>query len=570
MRFYQGRELSLASLLGLVALASLLSFVLLAAYGLQRYFAQERAEEVGRLSAHAESLGRAVDRELRSYIEVAEVLARSRHLRTGDISAFENLARDAAGMPDGWPGGYFALLDRSGQHLLNTRVAPGAPLPKTLNPEANRRVLETRQAAVGDLEMSPTEREILFVARVPVIVDGEARYVLAFAPDQSHIDDVLQDTDRPVQWLASIVDGQGRIVARSDVRRELFGANSHLDALRRAANLHGSGLFEGESRDGVPIVIAFRRSTLSAWYIFVWVPKEVLEAKERAAFWLALGFLAVTLLFSVAMASAVGFGIREPARRMLSAARALGQGKPVSFKRTQMREANVIGGALVEAARLIAMREARLREREKHTRLLLRELSHRSKNLLAVIEAMARQAGRAPGDRAAFLERFGARIASLARSHDLLVEKNWQGVRLTDLIRAQLAPFVNAVEQRITMDGPDLSLRPEAAQNLGMALHELGTNASKYGALSVVDGHVRIDWEENRDAAGKACFRLRWQESGGPPVAPPSGRGFGRTILEHIVPSALGGRAHLEWKAEGLVWNLDVPAEAAVMAVSPS
>src|SRR5690606_24875285 len=108
----------------------------------------------------------------------------------------------------------------------------------------------------------------------------------------------------------------------------------------------------------------------------------------------------------------------------------------------------------------------------------------------------------------------------------------------------------------------------EASQNLGMALHELGMNASKHGALSLPDGHIRLEWKEFRDATGNARFHMSWQEIGGPPVVSPSAKGFGCVILEYGVPSALGGQAHLDWREEGLVWKLDVPADSAVMEVN--
>ena len=103
-----------------------------------------------------------------------------------------------------------------------------------------------------------------------------------------------------------------------------------------------------------------------------------------------------------------------------------------------------------------------------------------------------------------------------------------------------------------------------AAQNIGMALHELATNASKYGALSVPSGRIRISWEDYRDESGTARIRIHWEEHGGPPVSPPSRSGFGRAITEMIVPKSLGGRAQFDWKPEGLVWTLDIPADGAV------
>jgi len=556
LRFHQLRfhQLPLSSLLALVALASLLPVALLAAYGLKGYFARERAGELDKLSARAESLARAVDRELRGYIDLADIVARSRHLRTGDIEAFGDLARDAAGGANG-PGGYFALIARSGQHLVNTRLPVGARLPRTINLEALRHVIATRRAAVGDLEISPTTRGFQFVTRVPVVVDGEVRYVLAFAPHHAHISDVLRDADWPQQWFASVVDGQGRIIARSNDNR--IGPQSVWDAKRRALGLTGAGWLEGTDREGRDCVSAFQASELSNWYVYVWVPRDVLMAPERAARWPLFGGLAAALLASMLAAFVAGRSVQSAIGRVLQVARRLGQGQPVSFHNTHMREANEVGVALVKAARQIAMRE-------EHARLLMRELSHRSKNLLAIVEVMARQSERASRSRAEFLERFGARIASLSKSHDLLVHRNWQGVPITELIRTQLVAFADPVEQRIKMDGPDLVLRPEASQNIGMALHELATNASKHGALSVPTGFVRLAWKEFRDSTGTARFEMRWQECSGPPVVAPASKGFGSAMLEFIVPSALSGRAHLDWKEDGLVWTLDVPAETAI------
>ena len=412
---------------------------LLAAYGLQGYFARQRAGELAKLSARAESLARTVDRELRGYVDLAEVLARSRHLRTGNMSAFGDLARDAAGGANG-PGGYFALLDRAGQHLVNTRLPVGARMPRTLNPEALRRVLETGRAAVGHLEISPTTRDFLFVVRVPVISEGEVRYVLAFAPYQTYVNDVLRDADSPQQWFASIVDGQGRIIARSNDYR--IGSQSVWDETRRALGLTGAGWLEGTDREGCDCVAAFRASQLGNWYVYVGVPRDGLMAPERAARWPLLGGLAAALLAPMLAAFTAGRSVQSAIGRVLQVARRLGQGQPVSFDNTHMREANEVGVALVKAARQIAARE-------EHARVLLRELSHRSKNLLAIIEVMARQSERASKSRAEFLERFGARITSLSRSHDLLVDQNWQGVPIADLIRTQLAPFADPVEQRI-------------------------------------------------------------------------------------------------------------------------
>ena len=124
------------------------------------------------------------------------------------------------------------------------------------------------------------------------------------------------------------------------------------------------------------------------------------------------------------------------------------------------------------------------KEGEAHLRLLMRELTHRSKNLLAVIQAMARQTAKHTGSIQTFVERFGARVQALARSHDLLVQESWHSASLNELVRSQLAYYLDREPDQVLIEGPDVRLKPEAAQSLGLALHELATNAAKHGAMS--------------------------------------------------------------------------------------
>ena len=134
------------------------------------------------------------------------------------------------------------------------------------------------------------------------------------------------------------------------------------------------------------------------------------------------------------------------------------------------------------------------KEGEAHLRLLMRELTHRSKNLLAVIQAMARQTARHAGSIEGFLNQFSARLQALAASHDLLVRESWHGASLRELIKSQLGAYIDSGEGQVAIDGAPVALKPEAAQNLGLALHELAVNAANFGALSVPGGRVSITW----------------------------------------------------------------------------
>ncbi|WP_371348764.1 sensor histidine kinase [Ancylobacter sp. IITR112] len=198
------------------------------------------------------------------------------------------------------------------------------------------------------------------------------------------------------------------------------------------------------------------------------------------------------------------------------------------------------------------------KENEQHLRLLMRELTHRSKNLLAVIQAMARQTARHAGSIDNFVEIFSARLQALSKSHDLLVQESWYGASLNDMVRSQLGHHLDRENSQFTIDGPSLFLKPEAAQNIGLAIHELSTNAAKYGALSVPGGHVDITWMRRTPEAGGG-FELTWRERGGPPVSKPAGRGFGSLVIERNLARALDGKVELDFAPTGLVCTVSVP-----------
>jgi PAS domain S-box-containing protein len=194
---------------------------------------------------------------------------------------------------------------------------------------------------------------------------------------------------------------------------------------------------------------------------------------------------------------------------------------------------------------------------EEHVQLLMREITHRSKNLLAVVQAIAGQTAASAGTLEEFQDRFIQRLRGLAASHDLLVEADWRGARLHDLIRQQLAPFAE-IGARLQLDGPSVTLTATAAQTIGMALHELATNATKYGAWSVASGRVVIAWAIEPEAT---AMHLDWIETGGPLVIAPARKGFGHIVLENIVTQSVHGEVHIKYEPAGLQWHLSLPTE---------
>jgi PAS domain S-box-containing protein len=196
--------------------------------------------------------------------------------------------------------------------------------------------------------------------------------------------------------------------------------------------------------------------------------------------------------------------------------------------------------------------------REQHVRVLMRELVHRSKNLLAVVQSIARQTALGAPSVEDFQHKFSARLQALSMAHDLLVSQDWRGASMHDLVRLQMAYCLDIAQGDIgdhaRIDGPVIMLKPEAAQNIGLALHELATNALAYGALSCPNGRVEVTW---RVEDGK--LQVVWRENGGPCVAAPTCEGFGHKVVKRLVALALDGEATVAFPEEGFVWTLSIP-----------
>jgi PAS domain S-box-containing protein len=193
---------------------------------------------------------------------------------------------------------------------------------------------------------------------------------------------------------------------------------------------------------------------------------------------------------------------------------------------------------------------------EEHARTLLKEVNHRSKNMLALVDVIARRS--LADGKEGFAERFSQRLAALAANQDVLVDADWREVDLDRLIRRQLGFFDGLLDSRILLEGPPLRIVPTAAEKLGMALHELGTNAAKYGALSGEAGTVAVAWGIETGGDGPS-FVLHWRETGGPEVVEPTRRGFGSLVAGALLQASLGGTVEPDYRAEGLHWTLRCP-----------
>jgi two-component system, chemotaxis family, CheB/CheR fusion protein len=221
--------------------------------------------------------------------------------------------------------------------------------------------------------------------------------------------------------------------------------------------------------------------------------------------------------------------------------------------------ANVISGVVITFNDI-----SEQRRHQEHQQILMKELQHRTNNLFAVIQAMARQTAKNSATFSEFEERFGSRIQGLSHSNALLIQEDWKGVSLYKLIEAQMAPFVGTDTMRVETSGPQVILAAAAVQTLGMALHELATNASKYGALSTPGGRILLGWTfDDGNGTAPELFRMNWREQGGPPVEPSARKGFGRFVIDQMVTRALNAKVDMEFAPDGLRWTMQMLASEA-------
>lgn len=217
---------------------------------------------------------------------------------------------------------------------------------------------------------------------------------------------------------------------------------------------------------------------------------------------------------------------------------------------------NPLGIGPMPSAIVVSMLDQSALSRAERAELFVVELRHRAKNMFAVISAIARQIGASNLDRAKFEAAFDERLRSFASTYELMALESWQAPTISDLVRAQLN-FLNQREaSTLTIRGPELRIPIDQAEYLGLAIHELAINALKHGALSVPEGNLYIYWSAD-EITGR--FQFDWQEQGGPIVAPLQHEGFGRIILEKVVPTTFNGKAELRVFPSGIRWHLDAP-----------
>jgi len=490
------------------------------------------------------TMSEAVDRELDGMITTLRVLSSAPSLISGDLPAFHQRTQEALR----GSASFLLLLDETGQQLLNTRVPFGTELPKSGDTETPKRARENNKITVSDMFMGAIAKRLVFDVILPLNGNPAEKRVLMLGQNADNLRDTLSASRLPTGWHGALIDGNHTVALSTDPALKQ-GEPFFLPLPERAGSAGWSELdYEGQTYRVVK-----QYSSLSGWSVVAWAPESVVTGPLMVSMISLFAGGAVIVLLTLGATMWMSGHLASAVRSLARSARALGQGQEITARHYAVRELNTISAELVDAAQ-------KRRTSEAEIRFLMGEVAHRAKNQLSVIQSMARQTASTSESLDAFLEDFQKRIIGLARSTDLLLSYGSSGVGLEELAKAHLQPFAPDDAERLSLAGPEVRLSAEASQTLGMALHEMATNAAKYGAFAQLEGHLNLSWKWQGDR-----LELLWRETGVTVENPVSSReGFGTVVINRFLKSTLGAEIERVMHEDGLEWRFIMPRTALV------
>ena len=492
-------------------------------------------------AAAAASMSEAVDREITGMMTTLRVLSKTPSLFDDDLSPFyDRAARALAGT-----GAHLVLLDQNYNQLMNTKVPLGTPLSQTSDPDTIAVAIEKRSPVVSDVFFGKVAKDWVFVVALPVFPENGAPRVVVMTREAGSLNAALVRRKLADGWNAALVDGKNTVITSTSPTSKT-SQHFFLDLISKGPAASGEMTV---THKGVSYRAVVQGSELSGWNIVMWAPMSAINRPLRKALQsLILGGI-IMIGLGIAAALLLTRQISGPVRRLAKDARRLGSGEMVKAVDYPIAEIATVSHALAKAAE-------RRQASDNEVRFLMREVAHRAKNQLTVVSSIAKQSARNARGVDAFQDSFQKRLHGLARSTDLLIAGGVAGVEFRELLLAQIEPFQAGDPARLEIDGPQFRLDNQAAQMLGMALHELATNASKYGAFSVPEGRLSATWSVTGDT-----FDFDWREHVRRSRRRPERRGFGTEVIERMLKGALSATVTRTHHRDGLEWRFEIPIE---------
>jgi two-component sensor histidine kinase len=495
------------------------------------------------LRASTGSATRIVEREIEGMLTTLRVLSMTEQ---NDIDNLPTLYQRAAAALKGTDSNLL-VIDRSYNQLLNTRVPFGTVLKKSSDPKSIDAAFSSDKPLISDVFFGNTAQKWVYNVYLPVKTPtGNTDYLLTLTQDADSMAKAVNRETLSPGWEAALIDRAGNVIV-SSARDVQAGKQFFMDIVPALQVGVGQA-----SHDGTEYRTVTEFSLVTGWRVVAWAKASEVDGPAlRSYLWLSLGgliFAGLALAGSVAIARILSKGVKQLARD----AHLLGVGRPIPARRHMISELEVVSSALSEAAQSRTKAESEIR-------FLMREVAHRSKNQLTVIQSMLNQSLNTAENPADFADAFRKRITGLARSTDLMIANAAQGVDLRELAQNQLQPFIPDDPSRVRLYGPAVRLDTQVSQTLGMALHELATNATKYGALANGRGVVALDW-----SLTSTQLLIDWRESGAdlaPEGLASARKGFGTMVLERMLGMALDAKLERTLHKDGIEWRVMIPRE---------
>jgi two-component sensor histidine kinase len=527
----------------LLALGLATPILLLSAFIGRAYIVQERERIESTAERQASQVVSQIDNQLAAFRATLKVLVTGPDALGGDLEALRARLEAVEVAPGTW----FTLRDRSGRQLLNTSVPRGQPLP-TFAGRGDPVIFELGQGFTSNLIWAPVTEQWAVTLSVPVRPKPEdpVEYALTIGIPASLMHRLIADV--PQGWIVAINDRDGRIIARSLGHEQWVGKAMAAQGweLTKDVPPGRGGLWRDiHNLEGIPIVGAYHRMESTGWLVGISALPEVYEAPRRNTLQLGALLVAIALLAATTLAFLIGRRITEAIQALQAKAVAMREMRIVNAPPTSLAEVNAVSDIMRETIRT-------LHARQEQQATMLQELNHRVKNTLATILSISRMTLRNSPDMHAFDQAFTARILALSKTHNLLTESSWSGVELHELVATELQPFDTSA--RVILDGPAVTLSSKIAVALGMAIHELATNAAKYGPGRGESGHIEVRWEVVDET-----LILHWVERSSHVVRSPSRKGFGTRLIQQTIERELEGRAELRYPPEGFSATFTVP-----------
>jgi two-component sensor histidine kinase len=533
-------SLSITILLGLLIAAAVVPPLLLSVFLIDRNNRAQNEVVETLAEAAAGAAVQTVDSQLQGMVTTLRSLSTSKSLSDGDMRSFYEGAKTALSDTES----YVIVLDAELNQMLNTRRPFGDVLGTTSEPVSALRALETGKPVISDGFLGRTAQKWVFNIILPWTPKGKDPLLLILTQNAETLSSALSMENLRGGWNAAVVDNNSMVMASTLMSSDIGKPFLLSEAAAGDGPVHREAVKDGKDYD-----LIIKASPLSGWRVILWAERDAVQRPlERTLRLLMLGGLAMIAVGGLA-AWLLGRQISKSVRRLARDAQRLGAGEEVKATVFPVRELTTVSAAMAEGA-------AQRRAAESEIRFLMREVAHRSKNQLTVVSSIAKQSARNARGVAEFSESFQQRLMGLARSTDLLIAGSAAGVELQELINVQLEPFRPADTSRTTVSGPKFRLSLQAAQTLGLAIHEMATNAAKYGAFAAPAGRLAVSW-----SVKDGMLVLLWREFV-PNAAPPSDRkGFGSQLIERMLVGALDAEYTRDFRADGLEARFAFPVE---------